>query len=114
MSSWQPPLVQRLRRNLAAQDLICLAFHAYLCLRVCLAPDSLDAQRSRPQMLALLLLTGTTVLLVRGELLPAGGLRAALYRLGIIVPVVLSYVPLRHLLPALRVPLLDAPLLALD
>lgn len=106
--------LQRLLRNLAFQDLACLAFHSYLTLRIFCAPDSADAQAARPFALGLLLATTLVVALVRLELMPQGLVRGIGYRLLMIALVVLSYFELRHLLPGLQRPLLDAQMLRLD
>ncbi|MGB5368447.1 MAG: hypothetical protein WBN14_19455, partial [Polyangiales bacterium] len=44
-------------QHLALQDVIALAFHAYLFLRVSIAPDSPDATVARRLALALLVVT---------------------------------------------------------
>lgn len=107
-------IIRALGRNVAFQDVCCVAFHAYMSLRVLLAPDGPDASAARPEALALLLITSSVVLLVRGEVLRPGVARALLYRVGMVAPMVLSYLALRHLLPALRPQLLDAAFLRLD
>ncbi len=101
-------------QNMAVQDWVTTAFHSYMLLRVLAAPDSADASFARKLALALLTLTVCTVILVRGEIVPKGRLRAVLYRLGLFTPVVLSYFEMRTLLPALQPVLLDAQLLAID
>lgn len=108
------PRVERVLRNLAAQDVCCLTYHGYMLARVALAPDQVMAQRAMPLLLFLFAATGLTILLVRGELLPAGQLRAIVYRLGIMVPIILGYLPLRYALPALGVPLRDTLLQSVD
>src|SRR3954447_5731015 len=107
-------LARRLGRNLALQDLCCLAYHGYMLLRACLAADYPTARNGIPLLSGLLLVTALTVVVVRGELLPAGRTRALLYRCGLVVPVALCYLPLRHALPALGNRLLDPELWRLD
>ena len=104
----------RVLGNLAAQDVCCLAYHGYMLVRAALAPDQVMAHRAMPLLLGLFIATALTISLVRGELLPAGRLRAIVYRLGIILPAVLAYVPLRYALPALGVPLRDVLLRNVD
>ncbi|MCA9530064.1 MAG: phosphatase PAP2 family protein [Myxococcales bacterium] len=100
--------------NLAIQDGAALLFHAYLLMRAFAAPDSLDAHLARGDTLALFVITASTVLLCRGEILPPGRARALVYRLGLFVPILLSYFEMRHLLPALQVELFDERLRAID
>ncbi len=101
-------------QNLAYQDLGAIGFHSYMLLRAFNAPDSPDAALARSFALALFTVTACTVLLVRGEILKPGPLRALVYRLGIFVPMVSSYFELRFLLPALQPTLLDERLHTLD
>ncbi len=101
-------------QNLAIQDLGAMAFHSYMLARAFNAPDSPDALLARSFALALWTVTVCTVLLVRGEILPPGRIRALLYRIGIFAPMVSSYFELRFLLPALQPQLLDDRLHALD
>ena len=100
--------------NMAIQDWVTTAFHAYMLFRVLAAPDSADASFSRKVALLLLTVTVCTIVLVRGELMPKGKLRSLIYRLGIFTPVVVSYFEMRSLLPALQPVLLDQQLLAID
>lgn len=101
-------------RNLAFQDGCCLLFHASMWLRLQLAPAGPHKDAAQPGLLLLFLCTAATVLLVRGEVLPPGRLRALVYRVGLIAPMPLSYFTLRHFLPALQPILLDARFLRLD
>ena len=94
-------------QNLAVQDVIALAFHAYLFLRVSLAPDSPDATVARRLALALLVVTACSMVLTRGEVIRSQRARALTYRLGLFVPMVLSYFEMRILLPALQPDLMD-------
>ncbi len=96
------------------QDALALAFHAYLFARVSLAPDSPDAAVARRLAFALFFLTAGTMVLVRGELIPARRARALTYRLGLFTPMLLSYFEMRVLLPALQPALLDDRLFAID
>jgi len=107
-------LFARLRRNLALQDHVCTAFHAYMFLRVMVAPDSDDARFARGFSGALLAVTVLTILVVRGELMRPGRLRALVYRIGVFTPVALSYFELRSLLAALEPAMLDQALWAVD
>jgi len=101
-------------QNLAVQDAIALAFHGYLFLRVSIAPDSPDATIARRLALALLVVTACSMVLTRGEVIRRRRARALTYRLGLFVPMVLSYFELRVLLPALQPDLMDHRLFAID
>lgn len=101
-------------QNLATQDVIALAFHGYLFLRVELAPDSPAAIVARRLALALLVVTACSIALARGELIRSQRARALTYRLGLFIPMVLSYFEMRILLPALQPELMDRRLYAID
>lgn len=101
-------------QNLATQDVIALAFHGYLFLRVELAPDSPTAIVARRLALALLVVTACSIVLTRGELIRSQRARALTYRLGLFIPMVLSYFEMRTLLPALQPELMDRRLYAID
>lgn len=101
-------------QNLAVQDVIALSFHAYLFLRVTIAPDSPDATVARRLALALLVMTASCMILTRGEVIRERRARALAYRLGLFVPMVLSYFEMRVLLPALQPDLMDRRLFAID
>jgi hypothetical protein len=100
--------------NLAAQDVLALAFHTYLFLRVLIAPDSPDATVARRLALALWVVTVCALLLTRGEVIRGRQARALTYRLGLFAPMVLSYFEMRVLLPALQPELMDHRLFAID
>ena len=101
-------------QNLAIQDGIALAFHAYLFLRISIAPDSPDSIVARRLALALLVITACSMTLTRGEVIRSRRTRALTYRLGLFVPMVLSYFELRVLLPGLQPELMDHRLFAID
>ena len=101
-------------QNLAIQDVIALAFHGYLFLRVSIAPDSPDATVARRLALALFVVTACSMVLCRGEVIRGQRARALTYRLGLFVPMVLSYFEMRALLPALQPDLMDRRLYAID
>jgi len=101
-------------QNLAVQDVIALALHAYLFLRVSIAPDSPDATVARRLALALFVITACSMVLSRGEVIRSERTRALTYRLGLFVPMVLSYFEMRVLLPALQPDLMDHRLFAID
>lgn len=101
-------------QNLATQDVIALAFHGYLFLRIELAPDSPNATVARRLALALLVITACSLVLTRGEVIRRKRARALTYRLGLFVPMVLSYFEMRTLLPALHPELMDHKLYAID
>jgi hypothetical protein len=101
-------------QNLATQDVIALAFHGYLFLRIGLAPDGPDAAATRRLALALLVITACSLILTRGEVIRGQRARALTYRLGLFIPMVLSYFEMRTLLPALHPELMDHKLHAID
>ncbi len=101
-------------QNLAFQDVIALAFHAYVFLRVSIAPDSPDAVVARRITLALLVVTACAMILTRGEVIRRQRARALTYRLGLFLPMVFSYFEMRVLLPALQPELMDYRLYAID
>ncbi len=101
-------------QNLAVQDVIALAFHAYLFLRVSIAPDSPDATVARRLALTLFVITACSMVLARGEVIPSQRARALTYRIGLFMPMVLSYFEMRVLLPALQPELMDHQLFAID
>ncbi len=101
-------------QNLASQDVIALAFHAYLFLRVSIAPDGPDATVARRLTLALFVLTACSLVLTRGEVIRGQRARAITYRLGLFLPMVLSYFEMRVLLPALQLDLMDHRLFDID
>jgi hypothetical protein len=107
-------VLARAVRNLALQDFLVLGFHLVMWVRSLLAPPGALTTSARLLATGLLILALTMVLLCRGELLPAGRLRALLYRLFALSCVFLSYFEMGLLLRALRPKLLDAPLLAID
>ncbi len=101
-------------RNLAAQDVIVLAFLCYLTLLSLSAPPSVGTTISQRFAFGLLSAVLVTVALVRGELLPQGPARFVLYRVGLYAPAVGSYFLIGYLNPALGHPLLDPALLTID
>jgi len=101
-------------QNLAIQDVIALAFHAYAFLRVSIAPDTPDATVAQRLALAFLVVTACAMVLSRGEVIRNQRARALTYRLGLFVPMVLSYFEMRVLLPALQPELMDYRLYAID
>ena len=107
-------LLRRLQRNLAIQDWIALAFHIYLATRIFLAPDGPEAEIGRFWQAILLLMVTSTVVLVRGDLLPAGWFRALIYRVVMFAGVAGSYFALKWILPGLAPALLDMELMAID
>lgn len=100
--------------NMAIQDWVMCAFHTFMWARVMVAPESPDASLGRRFAFALLTVTLSTVVLTRGEVLRPGPIRALVYRVGMFSPMVLSYIALRWLLPALEPRLLDQELWAID
>lgn len=101
-------------QNLATQDVLALAFHGYLFARVALAPESHEAVLARGMSLSLLVATLGALILTRGELIQHRRTRVLTYRIGLFVPMVLSYFEMRLLLPALQPVLLDHRLYAID
>jgi hypothetical protein len=101
-------------QNLAVQDVIALAFHAYLFVRVSVAPDSPEATVARRLAFALFVITACALVLARSEVIRSRRARALTYRLGLFMPMVLSYFEMRVLLPALQPELMDYRLFAID
>ncbi len=101
-------------QNLATQDAIALAFHLFLWFQALAAPDSWQATLARTSTLTLFLATAVALLLSRGEILHNRSARSLVYRLGIFVPIFLSYFQGAVLLPALQGNLYDARLFAID
>lgn len=101
-------------QNLAFQDVVAIAFHTFMLLRVSIAPESADRTLALKIGVALWLATASALLLVRGEILKPGPRRALIYRLGSFFPVVLSYFEMGVALPALQNQMLDGRLLAID
>lgn len=101
-------------RNMATQDWLMLGFHLFMWLRVTAAPDSADASFGRRFTGLLLTVTLTTIVLVRGELVAAGKARALLYRVGLLAPMIASYLSLRWVLAGLAPVLVDDQLMAID
>lgn len=101
-------------QNLAVQDVIAIAFHGYMFLRVLIAPYSPDAVVARTLSFALLTVTAFVLLLTRGQLIRNVRTRALTYRVGLLVPMLLSYFEMRLLLPALQLELMDLRLYAID
>lgn len=85
-----------------------------MCIRIGLHADGPGACAAREQAFGLFALMLVMMLAVRGELLRPGPVRASVYRLGMLVTLVGSYLTLRAILPALSPQLHDAQLLALD
>ncbi len=100
--------------QMAAHDWLVIGFHSYISFRMAMAPDSADASMGRRTSMVLLLITVFVVGLTRAEILPKNRWRALFYRVGLFVPSALSYFELRYVMPALALPLLDMPLLAID
>ena len=100
--------------NLAFQDVVALAFHTYMWLRISVAPVSHDQIIGQRFAVTLLTVTTCTILLTRGEVLKAGPIRSWLYRLGMFAPVVLSYFEMRFLLTGIQPVLMDHELYAFD
>ncbi len=100
--------------NMAVQDFCVLGFLSYMWLRVWVAPESPAATIARSGAFGLLVTALLVLLMTRGAILGPGPARAAVYRLGMLGPVVGSYFVLKWLLPALQPRLLDVELLRLD
>jgi len=107
-------LVATTLRNMGNVDWILIVFHCLLLTRVLFAPASDLATTALWGSVALLTGTILTMLLCRGELIPAGRFRAVAYRLLAISSVCVSYFEMGVLLPAMKAPLWDAELLWLD
>lgn len=106
--------LRRLTSNLSAQDVCVLTYFLYQLVLLLRLADSPDARAARPPLLALTALAFLTVTLVRGDLVPAGRVRALLYRICMVFSVVGCYLAMRPYLQARHAPLLDERLLRLD
>jgi len=100
--------------NLTFQDVFALCFHLYMLARISIAPESHDQVMGQRFGLMLLTVSASTVLLVRGEILKPSRFRGALYRLGIVSPMVISYFQMRFVLAGIRPRLMDMQLWRID
>ncbi len=107
-------LGRQLVQNFAIQDWIAFAFHIYLTTRIYLAPDSLESEMGRFWQSILFFMTATTIVLVRGRMIPAGWFRALIYRVVMFGGVAGSYFGLKWVLPGLAPELLDMELMQID
>lgn len=112
--SERPSRFASFTRELAFQDVAATVFHSYMLMRAFRTLDGPHQHDARVWALTLFTWTIATILLVRGQVMPEGRLRAILYRIGIFAPMVLSYFEMIHLLPALQPHLLDMKLYAID
>jgi hypothetical protein len=101
-------------RNLALQDYAVLSLHSLLSLQALSRARGLESGLVCRQTGGLLGLTVVTLLLSRGELLPAQTVRAMVYRVGMFGSMIGSYFVMRPLLSALQPALLDATLIKID
>jgi membrane-associated phospholipid phosphatase len=85
-----------------------------LSLRSASSADNDYARRARPFSVCLLIGFALVILLVRGEVIPKGRVRALVYRLGVFLPIALTYPLLRDLMRSLEPLLLDGQLRAID
>lgn len=100
---------------MVVHDLLVGAYHSYLLIWALTIPVlSADEQLARRLTVAMFALSIGTIVLVRSELLPAGRFRAALYRLGLIGPIPVTYWQIAVLLKAANPTLLDPQLWAID
>jgi hypothetical protein len=106
--------VLTLRRNLALQDCALLGLAGFLAAIAWLRAQGPDARLVRIETVALLGVALLMLLATRGALIASGALRAALYRVGMLGTMVVTYLVLRLLLPALQPTLVDAQLIAID
>ncbi len=102
------------KQNMAVQDYVVLIFLGYELFRAFTAKMNDDIAVARPFSLLLFTVSALTILLVRGQILKPGRLRAIIYRLGIFPPIVISYFCGMFLLPGLDPVLVDEPLHQID
>lgn len=100
--------------NMGIQDFILPAFHAFLFLRVKMAPIGQNQILASRITAALFLTAIATIMATRGGLLREGWPRSLAYRLGLFLPALASYFALRPLLPALQPRLLDGQFYEVD
>jgi membrane-associated phospholipid phosphatase len=103
-----------LRRNLALQDYAVIGLAGFLAAMAWLRAQGPDAQLVRTETLTLLGVASLMLIVTRGGLIATGALRAMTYRGGMLGVMLVSYLVLRLLLPALHPALLDAKLVAID
>jgi hypothetical protein len=96
------------------QDYAILGLAGFLMAKAFLQVHGPEAHLVRELTSALFGAAFITLLVTRGELLPEGQLRSALYRVGTLGSMIGSYLALRPLLHALNPTLLDRRLLAID
>lgn len=107
-------LQKRLLRNLAAQDWLISLYFVLLFLAVLFGSGSGRAQSLQYIGMDIAILWAG-LLTVRSELVrPSSFLSSIIYRASLVVPVVLSYFQLRHILPAASGRAVDAAILKLD
>jgi hypothetical protein len=104
----------RARSRLAAHDLLCLGYHGYMLARVALAPRGEAWAAAMAWTASLLLVSATAIFSARSAAPMSQRARRSLYRAGLFVPMVLSYLSLRTVLPALAPVLRDNALLRAD
>lgn len=114
--SARPPasFVTRLRRNLAAQDIL-IATYLTLLMGAVLTATGPDRDKSIQTVIVDIAFYTVGIVLTRGGILRNGSFASSLvYRLTTFFPVFLSYFQLRWILPAVSPHSLDADLLAFD
>ncbi|MCA9673110.1 MAG: phosphatase PAP2 family protein [Myxococcales bacterium] len=102
------------RSRLALLDVLCLGYHSYMLLRVALSPRGESWPLAMAWTTSLLAVAATAIFVARGGAVTSARQRSLLYRAGLFVPMVLSYISLRTVLPALGPTLRDGALLAAD
>lgn len=102
----------RVQLNMAGHDWLLVAYFVILVMAV--ASGGGPDRTLSFQMLALdVAILGTTLVLVRGEIV-SGGLGSAIYRAGIFIPILISYFQLRWILPTVTTNALDSQLFQFD
>ncbi len=107
-----PTTLRRILRNVAIVDGLAFSYFGILACAL-LATRNANWIGSLKDVCIDWAMLGVMLALVRGELV-RGVLASVLYRIGIMVPIVLSYFQLRWILPAITPRTLDAQLYAFD
>lgn len=105
---------RRLLTELAVQDWFVLGYLMVLFFAVAIAPESAARTMNLQRLSALLVVSGGSIVAVRGNILTRPLLGPLFYRLSILLVLVASYLMLQGLLPVVSSRVLDSQLYQLD
>lgn len=112
---WFSATVRRLGVNVVTHDVLLVGFHTWMVIWALSATGpAAELAFGRQLSLTLWALNIATILLVRAELLPAGRLRGAGYRLVLVFSLPASYAAIASLSQAIQPALFDQELWAID